>query len=94
MKNKIKSVSKVFNFLKKLDTYKNNKIFIYTDKSNALDAAKICDQRIHKISKIDGKLFAIKPNIRVKSFPFTVFIVFVAFHFNTIGNMISSILYT
>lgn len=71
MKNKIKSVSEVFNFFKKLDTYKNNKIFIYTDKSNALDAAKICDQRIHQISKIDGKLFAIKPNIRVKSFPFT-----------------------
>jgi hypothetical protein len=41
MKNKIKSVSEVFNFFKKLDTYKNNKIFIYTDKSNALDAAKI-----------------------------------------------------
>ena len=71
MKNKIKSVSEVFNFFKKLDTYKNNKIFIYTDKSNALDAAKIYDQRIHQISKIDGKLFAIKPNIRVKSFPFT-----------------------
>ena len=71
MKNKIKSVSEVFNFFKKLDTYKNNKIFIYTDKSNALDTAKICDQRIHQISKIDGKLFAIKPNIRVKSFPFT-----------------------
>ena len=71
MKNKIKSVSEVFNFFKKLDTYKNNKIFTYTNKSNALDTAKICDQRIHQISKIDGKLFAIKPNIQVKSFPFT-----------------------
>ena len=35
MKNKIKSVSEVFDFFKNLDTYKNNQIFIYTDKSNA-----------------------------------------------------------
>ena len=71
MKNKIKSVSKVLFFFKELDTFKNNKIFIYTNKTSALDIANLCDQRINKLSHIDGKLFAIKPNIQVESFPFT-----------------------
>ena len=66
-KIRLNQFQKYLIFFKKLDTYKNNKIFIYTDKSNALDAAKIYDQRIYQISKIDGKLFAIKPNIKYEN---------------------------
>ena len=71
MKNKIKSVSKILNFFQKLDTYKNNRIFVYTDKQSALDQANICDQRQNTLSKIDGSLVAVKPNLKVKSFPFS-----------------------
>ena len=71
MEKKIKSVSKILNFFQKLDTYKNNRIFVYTDKQSALNQANICDQRQNTLSKIDGSLVAVKPNLKVKSFPFS-----------------------
>ena len=66
-----KSVLRVNKFFKQLKNYTTNKIIIHTDKKNALLESNISDKRFNKISKIDGELFVVKPNIRVKSFPYT-----------------------
>ena len=66
-----KSVLRVNKFFKQLKNYTTNKIIIHTDRKNALLESKISDKRFNKISKIDGELFVVKPNIRVKSFPYT-----------------------
>ena len=66
-----KSVLRVNKFFKQLKNYTTNKIIIHTDKENALLQSNISDKRYNKISKIDGELFVVKPNIRVKSFPYT-----------------------
>jgi aspartyl-tRNA(Asn)/glutamyl-tRNA(Gln) amidotransferase subunit A len=66
-----KSVLRVNKFFKQLKNYTTNKIIIHTDKKNALLQSNISDKRFNKISKIDGELFVVKPNIRVESFPYT-----------------------
>ena len=66
-----KSVLRVNKFFKQLKNYTTNKIIIHTDQENALLQSNISDKRFNKISKIDGELFVVKPNIRVKSFPYT-----------------------
>ena len=66
-----KSVLRVNKFFKQLKNYTTNKIIIHTDRKNALLESNISDKRFNKISKIDGELFVVKPNIRVKSFPYT-----------------------
>ena len=66
-----KSVLRVNKFFKQLKNYTTNKIIIHTDRKNALLESNISDKRFNKISKIDGELFVVKPNIRVESFPFT-----------------------
>ena len=66
-----KSVLRVNKFFKQLKNYTTNKIIIHTDKKNALLQSNISDKRYNKISKIDGELFVVKPNIRVESFPYT-----------------------
>ena len=66
-----KSVLRVNKFFKQLKNYTTNKIIIHTDKKNALLESNISDKRFNKISKIDGELFVVKPNIRVESFPYT-----------------------
>ena len=66
-----KSVLRVNKFFKQLKNYTTNKIIIHTDRKNALLESKISDKRFNKISKIDGELFVVKPNIRVESFPYT-----------------------
>ena len=66
-----KSVLRVNKFFKQLKNYTTNKIIIHTDQENALLQSNISDKRYNKISKIDGELFVVKPNIRVKSFPYT-----------------------
>ena len=71
MKSVNKSVLRVNKFFKQLKNYTTNKIIIHTDRKNALLESNISDKRFNKISKIDGELFVVKPNIRVKSFPYT-----------------------
>ncbi len=66
-----KSVLRVNKFFKQLKNYTTNKIIIHTDRKNALIESSISDKRFNKISKIDGELFVVKPNIRVESFPYT-----------------------
>ena len=66
-----KSVLRVNKFFKQLKNYTANKIIIHTDRKNALLESNISDKRFNKISKIDGELFVVKPNIRVESFPYT-----------------------
>ena len=66
-----KSVLRVNKFFKQLKNYTTNKIIIHTDRKNSLLESNISDKRFNKISKIDGELFVVKPNIRVKSFPYT-----------------------
>ena len=66
-----KSVLRVNKFFKQLKNYTTNKIIIHTDRKNALLESNISDKRFNKISKIDGELFVVKPNIRVESFPYT-----------------------
>ena len=66
-----KSVLRVNKFFKQLKNYTTNKIIIHTDRKNALFESNISDKRYNKISKIDGELFVVKPNIRVESFPYT-----------------------
>ena len=66
-----KSVLRVNKFFKQLKNYTTNKIIIHTDKDNALLQSNISAKRYNRISKIDGELFVVKPNIRVKSFPYT-----------------------
>ena len=58
-----KSVLRVNKFFKQLKNYTTNKIIIHTDKDNALIQSNISDKRYNKISKIDGELFVVKPNI-------------------------------
>ena len=65
-----KSVLRVNKFFKQLKNYTTNKIIIHTDQENALLQSNISDKRFNKISKIDGELFVVKPNIRVESFPY------------------------
>ncbi len=64
------SEDKVNNFFKYLENFKSHKIFIHTDKDTSLKHAKVSDNRIKKLSQIDGELFAVKANIKVNSFPF------------------------
>ena len=64
------SQDKVNNFFKNLENFKSHNIFIHTDKDTSLKNAKNADSRIKKLSQIDGELFAVKANIKVKSFPF------------------------
>ncbi|MDC3172688.1 amidase [Alphaproteobacteria bacterium] len=66
-----KSVLRVNRFFKQLKKSTTNKIIIHTDQENALLQSNISDKRYNKISKIDGELFVVKANIRVKSFPYT-----------------------
>ena len=66
-----KSVLRVNKFFKQLKNYTTNNIIIHTDRKNALLESNISDKRFNKISKIDGELFVVKPNIRVESFPYT-----------------------
>jgi len=66
-----KSVLRVKKFFKQLESYNSNKIIVHTDKINALIQSDLSDKRLNKISKIDGQLFVVKPNIRVSSFPYT-----------------------
>ncbi len=66
-----KSVLRVNKFFKQLKNYTTNKIIIHTDRKNALLESNISDKRYNRISNIDGELFVVKPNIRVKSFPYT-----------------------
>ena len=71
MKSVNKSVLRVNKFFKQLKNYTTNKIIIHTDRKKALLESNISDKRFNKISKIDGELFVVKPNIRVESFPYT-----------------------
>ncbi len=64
------SQDKVNNFFKYLENFKSHNICIYTDKITSLKHAKNSDNRINKLSQIDGELFAVKANIKVNSFPF------------------------
>ena len=66
-----KSVLRVKKFFKQLESCNSNKIIVHTDKINALIQSDLSDKRLSKISKIDGQLFVVKPNIRVSSFPYT-----------------------
>ena len=66
-----KSVLRVNRFFRQLKNYTTNKIIIHTDQENALLQSNISAKRYNRISKIDGELFVVKPNIRVKSFPYT-----------------------
>ena len=66
-----KSVLRVNKFFKQLKNYTTNKIIVHTNRKNALLESNISDKRFNKISKIDGELFVVKPNIRVESFPYT-----------------------
>lgn len=64
------SQDKVNNFFKNLEYFKSHKIFVHTDKDSSIKHAKNSDNRIRKLSQIDGDLFAVKANIKVNSFPF------------------------
>jgi aspartyl-tRNA(Asn)/glutamyl-tRNA(Gln) amidotransferase subunit A len=66
-----KSIQRVNTFFKKLKKYDKYKIFIHTNKDDALNNALNSDKRIKSLSKLDGKLIAVKSNIRIKSYPFT-----------------------
>ena len=65
-----KSVSKVKKFFNQLKTYSSHNIIIYSNYKNAFDDAIKSDERVQKISEIDGEIFTVKPNIKVKNFPF------------------------
>ena len=65
-----KSVLRVKKFFKQLESFNSNKIIVHTDKINALIQSDLSDKRLNKISKIDGQLIVVKPNIRVSSFPY------------------------
>ena len=64
------SQDKVNKFFKNLEYFKSHKIFVHTDKDSSIKHAKNSDNRIRKLSQIDGDLFAVKANIKVNSFPF------------------------
>ena len=71
MNTNIKSVSKVNVFFNKLKKYNSHNIIIYSNQENSLRDAIISDGRSIKISKIDGELITVKPNIKVGNFPYT-----------------------
>ena len=71
MNTNTKSVSKVNVFFNKLKKYNSHNIIIYSNQENSLRDAIISDGRSNKISKIDGELITVKPNIKVANFPYT-----------------------
>ena len=71
MNTKTKSVSKVNTFFNKLKKYNSHNIIIYSNQENSLRDAILSDGRSNKVSKIDGELITVKPNIKVKNFPYT-----------------------
>ena len=71
MNTNTKSVSKVNAFFNKLKKYNSHNIIIYSNQENSLRDAIISDGRSNKISKIDGELITVKPNIKVVNFPYT-----------------------
>ena len=71
MNTNSKSVSKVNVFFNKLKKYNSHNIIIYSNQENSLRDAILSDSRPNKISKIDGELITVKPNIKVTNFPYT-----------------------
>ena len=71
MNTNTKSVSKVNIFFNKLKKYNSHNIIIYSNQENSLRDAILSDSRPNKISKIDGELITVKPNIKVTNFPYT-----------------------
>ena len=71
MNTNSKSVSKVNVFFNKLKKYNSHNIIIYSNQENSLRDAILSDRRPNKISKIDGELITVKPNIKVTNFPYT-----------------------
>ena len=71
MNTNTKSVSKVNAFFNKLKKYNSHNIIIYSNQENSLRDAILSDSRPNKISKIDGELITVKPNIKVTNFPYT-----------------------
>ena len=71
MNTNTKSVSKVNVFFNKLKKYNSHNIIIYSNQKNSLRDAILSDRRPNKISKIDGELITVKPNIKVTNFPYT-----------------------
>ena len=71
MNTNTKSVSKVNAFFNKLKKYNSHNIIIYSNQENSLRDAILSDRRSNKVSKIDGELITVKPNIKVENFPYT-----------------------
>ena len=71
MNTNTKSVSKVNAFFNKLKKYNSHNIIIHSNQENSLRDAILSDDRSTKISEIDGELITVKPNIKVKNFPYT-----------------------
>ena len=71
MNTNTKSVSKVNTFFNKLKKYNSHNIIIYSNQENSLRDAILSDGRSNKISKIDGELITVKPNIKVENLPYT-----------------------
>ena len=71
MNTKTKSVSKVNAFFNKLKKYNSYNIIIYSNQESSLRDAILSDGRSNKVSKIDGELITVKPNIKVENFPYT-----------------------
>ena len=71
MNTNTKSVSKVNTFFNKLKKYNSHNIIIHSNQENSLRDAILSDGRSNKVSKIDGELITVKPNIKVENFPYT-----------------------
>ena len=71
MNKNTKSVSKVNAFFNKLKKYNSHNIIIYSNQESSLRDAILSDGRSNKVSKIDGELITVKPNIKVENFPYT-----------------------
>ena len=71
MNTNTKSVSKVNAFFNKLKKYNSHNIIIHSNQENSLRDAILSDGRSNKVSKIDGELITVKPNIKVENFPYT-----------------------
>src|SRR6056300_1452963 len=71
MNTNTKSVSKVNAFFNKLKKYNSHNIIIHSNQENSLRDAVLSDGRSNKVSKIDGELITVKPNIKVENFPYT-----------------------
>ncbi|MDB2387855.1 amidase [Alphaproteobacteria bacterium] len=71
MNTNTKSVSKVNTFFNKLKKYNSHNIIIYLNQESSLRDAILSDGRSNKVSKIDGELITVKPNIKVENFPYT-----------------------